>query len=281
MATQFRNPPLPPDGKKPWPTMYDLPSEEIGEEAVPDEFHIWQGVVLSLTFQPPGYSPDRCFSAVDMYLYFDPDQKAKRPDWFGVLDVPRQYKGRDLRDSYAPWDEGQVPLVVVELLSRSTAKNDLGETVRDTEGPHTKWEVYEEVLRIPYYVIFSKRMNQMRVFRHDGKKLVEEQVSQGRYWIPEANLGLGLWLGRYEGLHRLWMRWFDAAGNWIPLPQETLQQVQQDVEIERHEKEVALEEVKTERLEKEAALLKAETERLKAEKLAAKLKELGIDSDLL
>jgi uncharacterized damage-inducible protein DinB len=82
--------------------------------------------------------------------------------------------------------------------------------------------------------------------------------------MPEVELGLGLWQGSYHGEDRLWLRFFDADGRWIPTP----------LEQERSEKEEALEKAETERLEKEAALEKAE-------KLVAKLKELGIDPDLL
>jgi hypothetical protein len=28
-------------------------------------------------------------------------------------------------------------------------------------------------------------------------------------------LGLGLWLGEYEGVTRQWLRWYDQDGNWI------------------------------------------------------------------
>ena len=50
----------------------------------------------------------------------------KRPDWFAVLGVPRLYHERDLRLSYVMWQEGAAPYVVVELLSPSTEREDLG-----------------------------------------------------------------------------------------------------------------------------------------------------------
>jgi translation initiation factor IF-2 len=33
--------------------------------------------------------------------------------------------------------------------------------------------------------------------------------------MPELELGLGLWQGEYQGIERLWLRWYDAQGNWI------------------------------------------------------------------
>lgn len=53
------------------PTMYDLPSEEVGEPGLPDEFHCLQGPLLSLTFRPPAWPDLQVFSACDLYLYYD------------------------------------------------------------------------------------------------------------------------------------------------------------------------------------------------------------------
>jgi Uma2 family endonuclease len=33
-----------------------------------------------------------------------------------------------------------------------------------------------------------------------------------RRWLPEADLGLGIWEGAYEGIHGQWRRWLDAEG---------------------------------------------------------------------
>src|SRR5215210_520182 len=116
----------------PWPTMYDLPSEEIGDPGMPDEFHFCQASLLNETFRPTVVSPDEVFSAVDMNLYYDLNHPNwyKRPDWFGVVGVPHFYKGRELRLSYVAWDERVPPLIVVELLSPGTEKEDLGQTLR-------------------------------------------------------------------------------------------------------------------------------------------------------
>jgi Uma2 family endonuclease len=74
--------------------MYDLPSEEVGDSGVPDEFHILQPELLRLTFCPPDYFEDEVFVATDLNLYYDArhPQWYKRPDWFGVLGVSRLYE---------------------------------------------------------------------------------------------------------------------------------------------------------------------------------------------
>ena len=97
--------------------MYDLLGENPEEPGLPDEFHLLQPEILRLTFRPPTYTADTIFTASDLNLYYDPrhPQWYKRPDWFGVLGVPRLYEGKDLRLSYVTWQEGTSPFVVVEL----------------------------------------------------------------------------------------------------------------------------------------------------------------------
>jgi hypothetical protein len=56
-------------------------------------------------------------------------------------------------------------------------------------------------------------------------------------------VGLGLWHGLYKQISRLWLRWYDADGNWL--------------------------------------LTEAEAERQKARRLAQKLRELGIDPETI
>jgi hypothetical protein len=59
---------LPPSARATLPTMYDLPSEEIGESGLPDEFHFKQALLLRDAFKPPNVPDDQVFSAIDLYL---------------------------------------------------------------------------------------------------------------------------------------------------------------------------------------------------------------------
>ncbi len=54
-------------------------------------------------------------------------------------------------------------LFVVELLSPGTEAEDLGQTLREMNQPSTKWQVYEQILRVPYYVLFDRYENQGQV----------------------------------------------------------------------------------------------------------------------
>ncbi|MFM7438899.1 MAG: Uma2 family endonuclease, partial [Snowella sp.] len=80
--------------KEQLPTMYDLPSEEIGDSGLPDQYHFWQGELLSETFVPPNYPSNQVFVACDLNLYYTLDHPLwyKRPDWFAVVGVERFYR---------------------------------------------------------------------------------------------------------------------------------------------------------------------------------------------
>jgi Uma2 family endonuclease len=244
--------------------MYDLPSENPEEPGLPDEFHIYQPQLLRETFQPPRYAPDHFFIASDLNLYYTVRHPTwyKRPDWFAVLGVSRLYDERDLRLSYVMWQEEASPYVVVELLSPGTEREDLGHTHRDVAQPPTKWTVYEQILRIPYYVVFSRYTDEVRYFELAGGQYCEVRPPEQRLWLPEADIGLGLWRGTYQGLERQWLRCYDVQGVWIPTPEERAYQ-RAEQEYQRAEQEYQ----------------RAEQERQRAERLAAQLKALGLEPE--
>lgn len=252
------NPPPPP--RDYLPTMYDLPSEDPEELGLPDEFHEFQPQLLRETCQPPNYYPQAIFIGTDLNIYYDPRHTLwhKRPDWFLVLGVARDQQQQDLRLSYVVWQEGVNPFLVIELLSPGTEAEDLGQTLREINHPPTKWQVYEQVLRIPYYVVFDRHQNQLRGFRLLATRYEELAILKGRLWFEEIQLGLGLWQGSYQGIEGLWLRWYDQGGNWIAIASEQVQQERQRAEHERQ---------------------RAEHERQRAERMATRLQELGIDPD--
>jgi Uma2 family endonuclease len=239
------DPPRPP--QEVLPTMYDLPSEDPEEPGLPDEFHDLQPQLLRESFNPPNYPADQIFVATDLNLYYDVRHLNwyKRPDWFAVVGVPRLYQEWDLRLSYVMWQEGVRPLIVVELLFPGTEKEDLGEIERGVSQPPTKWEVYERILEIPYYVLFDRYTDQFRAFRlEDGS--YREVIAEDKLWLPVVRLGLGLWYGTYQGIERLWLRWYDDQGNWVA------------TEVERERQRAEQERQRADRLEAELRVLRDE-----------------------
>lgn len=247
------DPPLSP--RQTLPTMYDLPSENPEEPGLPDEFHGYQPLLLRYTFKPANCDPEEVFIGADINLYYDLRHPNwyKRPDWFAVVGVSRLYEGHDLRLSYVLWQELVSPFVVVELLSPGTEQEDLGRTVAQKGKPPIKWQVYEQILRVPYYIVFSRYTNELRVFRLVGGAYEPAQLTEGRLLIPQLGLSLGLWQGNFENIERLWLRWFTASGELILTPDEEATTAQQ----------------------------RAESAEQRAERLAARLRELGINPDEL
>ena len=245
--------------------MYDLPSEDAEEMGLPDEFHDFQPKLLRETCQP---AEADFFIGADLNLYYDVKHTSwyKRPDWFLVLGVPASQAQDELRWSYVMWQEGVAPFLIVELLSPGTEAEDLGQTLRVVGKPPTKWQVYEQILRVPYYVLYDRYSYQFRLFRLQGARYVELTASGQGFWFEELDLGLGIWDGVYVGIEGRWLRWYDRSGSWIGTDREQLIQAQQQVDTA------------TQRAD--SAIQQAERERERADLLAAKLQELGIDLDL-
>ncbi|NET60621.1 MAG: Uma2 family endonuclease [Symploca sp. SIO2E6] len=215
--------------QKSLPTMYDLPSEDPEEPGLVDEFHDVQPNLLKNTCQSPNYSQKDYFIAKDLNLYYDSEHPLwyKRPDWFLALGAQRSTNQQELRLSYVMWHEVVAPFLVVELLSPGTEDEDLGLTDRKHRKRPTKWEVYEEILQVPYYVIYDRYDNKFRAFVLQSGKYEELELSQGTLWLEELGLGLGLWEGSYEEVKGKWLRFYDAMGNWIPTPEEKVEQERQ------------------------------------------------------
>jgi Uma2 family endonuclease len=243
------------------PSMYDLPSEFPEEPGLPDQFHFYQPELLNATFLPPGYDQDQVFCAADLNLYYDPEHTLwhKRPDWFGVVGLDRFYgEEKELRLSYVMWQERVIPFLVLEILSEGTSKEDFGKTTAEEDGPPTKWEVYERILKIPYYVIYDRHQVQVYVHGHDGHRYRPLNFDDGRIWLPEIQLGLGLWQGRFHNFDHFWLRFYDEEQLWIPNPEEI---AERESAHARREK------------------ARADREQQRADQMAAKLRALGINPD--
>ena len=242
--------------------MYDLPSEDPEEPGLPDEFHWLQPELLRLTFRPPNIGDDKVFVGSDLNLYYDPHhlQWYKRPDWFAVLGVSRLYDNQDLRLSYVIWQEGVNPFVVVELLSPGTEAEDLGNTLRAADRPPTKWQVYEHILRVPYYFTFSRYTDEFRAYGLMAGRYQPLTSDPQGFWLPEAELGLGIWTGTFEGIERRWLRWYDHNRQWILTPTERQQQ-----------------RAETEKQRAETERQRADQAELALAQLQKRLKQAGID----
>lgn len=155
--------------------------------------------------------------------------------------------------------------MVVELLSLGTEKEDLGQTDRAEGQPLTKWDVYEQILRVPYYVVFDRYTDQLRAFVLQAGHYQEQALEEPKIWIAGLHIGLGLWQGEYQGSDRRWLRWYDREGAWIPTDTEMAEFAQQQAERAQRRAE--------------AERQRAEQAEAKLEALRQKLREAGIDPD--
>jgi len=195
------------------------------------------------------------FVGGNMFVYYSANQVKnqdfKGPDFFVVLDVD----GTRNRDAWIAWEEdSHLPDVVIELMSPSTAEVDVT----------TKKDIYERKLKTQDYFVHDP--NNANYFR--GWTLINRRYQslspndQGRLYCQSLDLWLGIWQGKVENTQGTWLRFFDSDGNLVLLPDEG---ENQRAELERQQKEEAIQQLEIERQQKE--------------RLAAKLRELGVNPD--
>ncbi|MEX0268709.1 Uma2 family endonuclease [Leptolyngbyaceae cyanobacterium UHCC 1019] len=171
----------------------------------------------------------------------------KAPDW---LYVPRVKQPGLPRQSYTPYIEGEIPSIVMEFLSAT----DGGEYSIRQIPPVGKWFFYEQVLKIPTYVIFEPDGGLLEVHRLEGDRYqLEQPDEEGRHWCEDLKLFLGTWRGEKEGRDGYWLRWWDEAGQLLLWGMELVEQERQ----------------------------KAEQERQRVDRLAELLRSQGIDPDAI
>lgn len=176
----------------------------------------------------------------------------KAPDWMYVRPVnPRNVS--QVRRSYTPHTEGTIPQVVMEFLSATYGEEY---SVEFTERVG-KWFFYEQVIKVPRYVIFRPTTAHLEVYALESERYrLETPDVNGRYWIPGLNLFLGVWEGTHESRTGYWLRWWNAEGELLLWSEERIEQERERAERER---------------------LRAEQERQRAERLAEKLRQAGIE----
>ena len=291
--------------KESLPTMYDLPSEYIEEEGA-TMYQLVQARLLDETCKPPDYYPNKLLIASRLFIYYDlahPKWYIK-PDWFLVIGVDFLYQKTALRESYVMWQEEISPLIVIELFSPKTRPLAPGENAssQNLENdyiveenflniPYSKWEVYEQILKVSYYFIFKERTNELQYFKLINGKY-EEQIlpKNSPIWIPELKLGLWLWNGKHDHVTRTWLRWVDESGKWILIAEELIEKNQisekkdpfapefvlRDKEQERLAKELFLQQIEHERNAKELALQENEQLKLQLKQVAQNLLNSGM-----
>lgn len=146
----------------------------------------------------------------------------------------------ETRRSYVMWQEFLPPLIVLEFVSGD------GTEERDRTPINGKFWVYEQTIRPAFYGIYEVRKASVEVYH-----LIENRFEllsaneRGHYPITPLGVELGIWQGQYQNMELPWLRWWDLDGKLLLTGAE-----------------------------------RAERERQRADRLAAKLRELGIDPEV-
>ena len=174
----------------------------------------------------------------DVGLFYAVHKPPLVPDVMLSLHVPVDTDlSRRENRSYFLWIVGKPPDVVIEFVS-------------DRRGGEEDYKMEEyAAIGVRYYVIFDPenrlRNGVLRVFNLGDEKYGPIEAS----WLPRVGLGLRLWESAFEGKAACWLRWCDRDGVFIPTGHERAEQERQ----------------------------RAEQERQRAERLAAQLRDLGIE----
>ena len=248
----------------------DLPLEEMdGWIAPPTDLIFDDGVPLESNRHRIGinalidsYQHHRApaqdfYAGGNMFVYYSSTQAMNRdfrgPDFFVVLDVD----GTEERQGWVVWEEGgRYPDVIVELMSRSTKKVDVG----------VKKELYDRVFKTTDYFVYDPFDTSKFQGWHLTTDSYQELKTNDRGWLWSEKLGL--WLGSWHGPigneTTNWLRFYRPNGDLVMLPNEA-----------------AAQRAESEKQRAESEKQRAESEKVRADRLAAKLRELGIDPDEL
>jgi len=188
----------------------------------------------------------------------------KAPDW---VYIPQAAPVNRTRKSYTPHKHGTVPLIVMEYLS----DEDGGEYSQNPQNPYGRWYFYEQILKVPIYVIFEPEQGRLEFYRLERDRYVQAiPNAKNLYWVEELNLFLGVWHGTKADRTGNWLRWWDAAGKMLLWAAENLR----EKDLILREKDLALREKDLELREKDLALSIA---RQQQAELLAKLQNLSPD----
>ncbi len=212
------------------------------------------------------------FTGGNMFIYYSNaqvrNQDFRGPDFFAVLNVD----GTNSRQGWVVWEEnGRYPDVIVELMSPSTAKID--KTV--------KKDLYEQTFHTSDYFVYDPfDPTSLQGWHLDHNQQYQSLTSNERGWLWCQKLGL--WLGTYEGTidreTAVWLRFYDVAGNLVLLPEEA---AAAQAQVAVTQAEIAVAQAQAAVTQAEVAAIREEAAAAQVARLAARLRELGENPDLL
>lgn len=226
MALTLSQPLIPQISWEKLPPDYTLPDEPVDNILQP-----LLAAALTESLDLASQLSPNCLVASNMGICAKINQKMtiKAPDWFYVPHVQRLPEG-EIRRSYTPQLEGEIPLIVMEFLSET----DGGEYSSRPTYPYGKLWFYEQIIKVPYYIIFdpSLPLLEVRYLQSQGYEVLTPNT-EGKYWIEPLELSLGIWQGKRQNITTSWLRWWNASGHLLLWGSEKIEQKQQQIEKEK------------------------------------------------
>ena len=220
-------------------------------------------------------------SGIYWRLMEPPEKGAEAPDWFYVPNVSPLLDG-EYRRSYVLWKEFVAPLIAIEFVSGNGSEERDATPPSETEKAGKFW-VYEQAIRIPFYVIFDAWKDTVEVYHLvDGRYV--KMPSNDREHYPISPMGVEI--GLQQVGTTTWLRWWDESGNLLLTGDERAVQAEAIADQERaiadQERAIADQEraIATQAtLAQQQAEAIADQERQQKEKLATYLRSIGINPD--
>lgn len=196
------------------------------------------------TTAPPTTEPRAFWAASNVGVFRSVHLPGIAPDVFISLDIsaPGDFQQPDFKRSYFMWEYGKAPEVALEIVSNRKGKEMAA-----------KLKEYAQ-MGVNYYIVYDP-FGELKAEMGGASLRVYEPVFGKRYRqrddfrLPDLQLQLVFWEGRFEETEATWLRWADAHGNLL---------------LTGHERAAQAEN-------------RASEAEARAARLAAKLRELGVD----
>jgi len=169
------------------PTTDDLP----GKDGIPLETN-WHRIQINLLIeivQQMWRGLQNFVVGGNMFVYYSLQQVRSRdykgPDFFVVKEIDGSYS----REKWVVWEEnGRYPNVIVELLSPSTAEEDLGK----------KKDLYERIFHTSEFFCYDPGSGELWGWelQKDGYTALKPNAQEWM-WSSELRAWVGIWEGEY------------------------------------------------------------------------------------
>lgn len=201
-----------------WPLLpdnYILPDDPVENEAQP---RLAAALTNALSSQRALIENALIVSNFALCASIDGNIICKAPDWMYIAPIKPVNR---IRRSYTPHREGVVPPVVMEFLSES----DCGEYSVQETRTLGKWYYYEQIIKVPTYVIFDPASGELEVYTlQAGAYEKAAPDAQNRYPINGlGSLRLGVCEGTRYNDPGFWLRWWAESGELLLWSEEKAQ----------------------------------------------------------